>query len=74
MYAFCVMSLILSTSSGQTSTQTVHPFSAMHFSLSTTTGTVVRVCAKGTPCSPHSGFVLLDQEVFELRFGREFPQ
>src|SRR5579863_1129213 len=41
------MSLMRSTSSGQTSTQTVQPLSAMHFASSTTTGTVVLVVASG---------------------------
>src|ERR1700759_397206 len=36
-----------STSSGQTSTQTVQPLSAMHFASSTTTGTAVEVVASG---------------------------
>src|SRR5689334_13737655 len=54
MYALFVISLMRSTSCGQTSTQTVHPLSAMHFSLSTTTGTLVGVLASGMmklPCS-----------------------
>src|SRR5579863_283382 len=41
------MSLMRSTSSGQTSTQTVQPLSAMHFASSTTTGTVVLEVASG---------------------------
>src|SRR5881392_2502927 len=46
---------IASTSSGQTSTQTVQPLSAMHFSSSTTTGACVRVMAMVMGCSPRSG-------------------
>ena len=41
------MSLMRSTSSGHTSTHTVHPLSAMHLASSTTTGTVVLVVARG---------------------------
>src|SRR5437868_2926743 len=47
MKALPVMSLMRSTSSGQTSTQTVQPLSAMHFASSTTTGTAVCVLARG---------------------------
>src|SRR5689334_15344844 len=47
MYALPVSSLMRSTSKGQTSTQTVQPRSAMHFSSSTTTGTEVGVLAIG---------------------------
>src|SRR6266566_6179416 len=41
-----------STSSGQTSTQTVQPLSAMHLSASTMTGTLMRWLAKGMANSP----------------------
>src|SRR5439155_17916500 len=47
MYALPVRSLIRSTSRGHTSTQTVHPLSAMHLASSTMTGTVVGVWAIG---------------------------
>src|SRR3954454_23216701 len=46
------MSLMRSTSSGQTSTQTVQPLSAMHLASSTTTGTEVWVLARGIGVAP----------------------
>ncbi|MDX9707878.1 MAG: hypothetical protein RBT86_09895, partial [Azospira sp.] len=45
MKAFLVSMSMASTSSGHTSTHTVQPFSAMHLSLSTLTGTWVGVAA-----------------------------
>jgi hypothetical protein len=45
MNALLLTMSMASTSSGQTSTHTVQPFSAMHFDWSTTTGACVLVVA-----------------------------